>query len=124
MFEKQNGQRHKNKPHRSFILARAAIKPTTNQLNLMNKAQLIEAVQKNLGGETSKRAASDALDAVLDAIAKGVKKGPVQLIGFGTFKPVTRKARTGRNPKTGAAMKIKASKTVRFVTSAALKKSL
>jgi DNA-binding protein HU-beta len=104
--------------------ARAAIKPTTNQLNLMNKAQLIEAVQKNLGGETSKRAASDALDAVLDAIAKGVKKGPVQLIGFGTFKPVTRKARTGRNPKTGAAMKIKASKTVRFVTSAALKKSL
>jgi DNA-binding protein HU-beta len=106
------------------FLARAAIKPTTNQLNLMNKAQLIEAVQKNLGGETSKRAASDALDAVLDAIAKGVKKGPVQLIGFGTFKPVTRKARTGRNPKTGAAMKIKASKTVRFVTSAALKKSL
>ncbi len=124
MFEKQTGSAIKNKPHRSFILARAAIKPTTNQINLMNKAQLIEAVQKNLGGETSKRAASDALDAVLDAIAKGVKKGPVQLIGFGTFKPVTRKARTGRNPKTGAAMKIKASKNVRFVTSAALKKSL
>jgi DNA-binding protein HU-beta len=124
MFEKQNGQRHKNPPHRSFILARAAIKPTTNPFNLMNKAQLIEAVQINLGGETSKRAAADALDAVLDAIAKGLKKGPVQLIGFGTFKPVARKARTGRNPKTGAAMKIKASKTVRFVTSAALKKSL
>lgn len=90
----------------------------------MNKAQLIEAVQKNLGGETSKRAASDALDAVLESIAKGVKKGAVQLIGFGTFKPVTRKARTGRNPKTGAAMKIKASKTVRFVPSSALKKGL
>ena len=53
-----------------------------------------------------------------------MKKGPVQLIGFGTFKPVTRKARTGRNPKTGASMKIKASKSVRFVTSSALKKSL
>jgi DNA-binding protein HU-beta len=90
----------------------------------MNKAQLIEQVQKALGGETSKRAAGDALEAVLSSIAKGVKKGPVQLIGFGTFKPVTRKARTGRNPKTGAAMKIKASKSVRFVTSAALKKSL
>lgn len=90
----------------------------------MNKAELIEAVQKNLGGETSKRAASDALEAVLDAIAKGVKKAPVQLIGFGTFKKVDRKARTGRNPKTGEAMKIKASKTVRFSPSSALKSSL
>jgi DNA-binding protein HU-beta len=90
----------------------------------MNKAQLIEAVQKNLGGDTSKRAASDALDAVLTAIAKGVKAGNVQLIGFGTFKVAKRAARTGRNPKTGVAMKIKASKTVRFVASSALKKAL
>jgi DNA-binding protein HU-beta len=90
----------------------------------MNKAELIEAVQKNLGGETSKRAAGDALEAVLDAIAKGVKKSPVQLIGFGTFKKVDRKARTGRNPKTGEAMKIKASKTVRFSPSSALKAAL
>ncbi len=90
----------------------------------MNKAELIEAVQKNLGGETSKRAAGDALEAVLDAISKGVKKSPVQLIGFGTFKKVDRKARTGRNPKTGEAMKIKASKTVRFSPSSALKASL
>ena len=78
----------------------------------MNKAELIELVQKNLGGETSKRAAGDALEAVLTAISKGVKGGNVQLIGFGTFKVVKRAARTGRNPKTGAAMKIKASKTV------------
>jgi DNA-binding protein HU-beta len=91
----------------------------------MNKAELIEAVQKALGGDTSKRAAGDALEAVLACIAKGVaKKGPVQLIGFGTFKVATRKARTGRNPKTGEAMKIKASKTVRFVPSSALKKAL
>jgi DNA-binding protein HU-beta len=53
----------------------------------MNKAQLIEQVQKALGGETSKRAAGDALEAVLNSIAKGVKKGPVQLIGFGTSSP-------------------------------------
>lgn len=90
----------------------------------MNKAELIEAVQKNLGGDTTKRAATDAVDAVLDAIAKGVKKSNVQLIGFGTFKAVTRKARMGRNPKTKEPIKIKASRTVRFVPSAALKESL
>ena len=91
----------------------------------MNKADLLELVQKNLGDSTSKRAAADALDAVLEGIAKGVKKdGNVQLIGFGTFKVAKRAARTGRNPKTGASMKIKASKTVRFVPSAALTKSL
>jgi DNA-binding protein HU-beta len=91
----------------------------------MNKAELIEAVQKTLGGETSKRAAGDAVEAVLTAIAKGVaKSGTVQLIGFGTFKVVKRAARTGRNPKTGDPMKIKASKTVRFVPSSALKGSL
>ncbi len=90
----------------------------------MNKAQLIDAVQEILGGDTSKRAASEALDAVLQAITKGVKKEAVQLIGFGTFKPVSRNARMGRNPKTKEPVQIKASKTVRFVPSAALKSSL
>jgi DNA-binding protein HU-beta len=91
----------------------------------MNKAELIEAVQTKLGGETSKRAAAEAVDAVLGAIAKGVaKSGNVQVIGFGTFKVAKRAARTGRNPKTGASMKIPASKTVRFTPSAALKESL
>jgi nucleoid DNA-binding protein len=92
---------------------------------MANKAELIELVQKNLGGETSKRAAGDALEAVLEAISKAVKKdGVVQLIGFGTFKVAKRAARTGRNPKTGEALKIKASKSVRFVASSALKKTL
>lgn len=91
----------------------------------MNKAELVEAVQKLLGGETSRRAAGDAVDAVLDAVFKGVaKSGTVQLVGFGTFKVVARAARTGRNPKTKEPMKIKASKTVRFVPSAALKDAL
>lgn len=90
----------------------------------MNKAQLIDEVQKILGGDTTKRAATDALDAVLDAITKGVKKGPVALVGFGTFKPVARKARMGRNPKTKEPVEIKASKTVRFVASSALKSSI
>jgi DNA-binding protein HU-beta len=90
----------------------------------MNKAQLIDEVQKILGGDTTKRAATEALDAVLGAITKGVKKGPVQLVGFGTFKPVTRKARMGRNPKTKEPVEIKASSTVRFVASSALKSSI
>ena len=90
----------------------------------MNKADLIEAVQKNLGGDTSKRAAADAVEAVLSAIFKVVNKRNVQLVGFGTLKVVSRKGRTGRNPKTGAAIKIKASKTVRFVPSSALKSSV
>ena len=91
----------------------------------MNKAELVEAVQKALGGETSKRAAQDAVDSVLEAIAKGVKKDKVvQLIGFGTFKVAARNARKGRNPKTGEQITIKASKSVRFSASSALKGSL
>jgi len=91
----------------------------------MNKAQLIEAVQKSLGKDATKKAAGDAVAAVIDAIVKGVKKDKnVQLIGFGTFKVSSRKARKGRNPKTGAPMTIKASKGVRFVASSAIKKGL
>ena len=62
---------------------------------------------------------------VLDAIADGVRKDEVvQLIGFGTFKVSHRAARMGRNPKTGEAMQINASKSVKFSPSAAFKKSL
>ena len=91
----------------------------------MNKAELIEAVLKNLGKETTKKAAGDALDAVLTAIAGGIKKDKVvQVIGFGTFKVSQRAARKGRNPKTGETIKIKASKGVRFSPSSALKAKL
>jgi DNA-binding protein HU-beta len=97
----------------------------TPSTNMANKAELLELVQKNLGADATKRSASDALEAVLEAISKAVKKdGVVQLIGFGTFKVAKRAARTGRNPKTGEALKIKASKSVRFVASSALKKVL
>jgi DNA-binding protein HU-beta len=91
----------------------------------MNKAELIDAIQKNLGKETTKRAAEEALNAVLDSIAKGVKKDKkVQVIGFGTFEVKKRAARMGRNPKTGESMKIAASKSVGFKPSSALKASL
>jgi DNA-binding protein HU-beta len=91
----------------------------------MNKAELLDLVQANLGNATSKRAAAEALEAVLSAIAAGVQKeGNVQIVGFGTFKVTRRAARPGRNPKTGEAMEIKASSTVRFLPSAALKAAL
>ncbi len=65
----------------------------------MNKAELIEAVAKVVG---SKKAAAAAVDTVISSIKASLKKGkPVTLVGFGTFKVVKRKARTGRNPRTG-----------------------
>ena len=89
----------------------------------MNKQDLIEAILANKeAGFESKAAAGRAVDAVLDGIAAGIKKdGNVQLIGFGTFAVKSRAARTGRNPQTGATIKIKASKTVGFKAGAALK---
>jgi DNA-binding protein HU-beta len=91
----------------------------------MNKAELTEAVLKNLGKDTTKKAAADALEAVIAAISAGIKKDKVvQIIGFGTFKVSQRAARKGRNPKTGETIKIKASKSVRFSASSALKAKL
>ena len=89
----------------------------------MNKQDLIEAILANKeAGLESKAAAGRAVDAVLDGIAAGIKKdGNVQLIGFGTFSVKSRAARTGRNPQTGATIKIKASKTVGFKAGTALK---
>ena len=89
----------------------------------MNKGQLIEAVQKNLGGDTTKAAADAALNAVLDAVTKAVKKESVQIIGFGTFSVVKRGARTGINPQTREKIKIKASKVLKFKPAAQLKKA-
>ena len=91
----------------------------------MNKVELVEAVQKSLGKETSKAEAERAVNAVIDGIKLGVKKSKnVQLIGFGTFKVASRKARLGINPKTGQKIKIKASKTVKFVAGKAFKDSI
>lgn len=91
----------------------------------MNKAELVETIQKALGKEATKRAAEESLSAVLESIVKGIKKDKkVQIIGFGTFEVKKRAARMGRNPKTGEAMKIGASKSVGFKASSTLKGSL
>ena len=77
----------------------------------MNKAQLIEAVAKK--ANLSKKDAGNAVNATIDAIKKNVKKG-VTLVGFGRFKLVKRKARTGRNPQTSEKIRIKAKNVVKF----------
>ena len=77
----------------------------------MNKTQLVEVVVKN--ADLSKKDAANAVNATIDAIKKNVKKG-VTLVGFGTFKTVRRKARTGRNPQTGEKLRIKAKTVVKF----------
>ncbi|MEC8043821.1 MAG: HU family DNA-binding protein [Verrucomicrobiota bacterium] len=90
----------------------------------MNKGQLIEAVQKNLGKDTTKASAEAAVNAVISSIQKAVKKEPVQIIGFGTFSVVKRGARKGINPQTGEQIKIKASKSVKFKPGAKLKAAI
>jgi nucleoid DNA-binding protein len=93
--------------------------------DLMNKAELVAAVQKSLGKDTSKALAERAVEAVIDGVKSGLKKGkPVQLVGFGTFKVASRKARMGINPKTGEKIKIKASKSVKFSAGKDLKSKL
>lgn len=89
----------------------------------MNKHELIVSVATEL--KTSKAAAENAVNAFIDCVKKGLKKDKsVQLVGFGTFTVKNRKARTGRNPRTGQSIQIKASKTVGFKAGKELKKSL
>ncbi len=86
----------------------------------MNKSDLIDAIAA--GADISKAAAGRALDAVVGAVGKALKKGDtVSLVGFGTFYTSARAARTGRNPRTGAEIKIKASKVPKFRPGKALK---
>jgi DNA-binding protein HU-beta len=100
----------------AWILDLQARHPTANVSIIMNKVELVEAVQKQLGGETSKAEAERAVTAVINAVKVGVKKDKmVQLVGFGTFKVVERKARKGVNPKTLQQIRIPKSKTVKFV---------
>ncbi len=89
----------------------------------MTKADLINAVAKE--AKLSKRAAGDAVDATFGNLARSIRKDKrAQVPGFGTFTVRSRKARNGRNPQTGEAIRIKASRTVAFRPGPKLKKSL
>lgn len=73
----------------------------------MNKADLVAKVASTTG--LTKKAAQDAMEAMMDAVMASLAKGDsVTLTGFGTFKPSKRAARNGRNPQTGAVIKIPA----------------
>ncbi|HRD71842.1 MAG TPA: HU family DNA-binding protein [Aquimonas sp.] len=86
----------------------------------MNKAEFVAAVAD--AAELSKADAGNAVDAVIAVIKKSLKKGDsVTLVGFGTFEVRKRAARTGRNPRTGDTLKIKASKVPAFKAGKALK---
>ncbi|TAJ51684.1 MAG: HU family DNA-binding protein [Nevskiaceae bacterium] len=89
----------------------------------MNKSDLINAVADK--AEISKADAGRALDSLVEVIAKALKKNDkVSLVGFGTFSVRKRAARTGRNPKTGAPLKIAASKNPTFKAGKALKDAI
>ena len=89
----------------------------------MNKTQLIQKIAEN--GNMTKKDAEVALKAVIDAISDAVASGDkVQVSGFGSFDVKTRDARMGRNPKTGEAVEIAASKRVVFTAAQALKDKL
>ena len=89
----------------------------------MNKAELVAAVAEK--AEISKKDAEAAVKAFTDVVAEELKKGEkVQLVGFGTFEVAKRNARTGKNPQTGKAIKIPASKAPKLKAGKALKDSL
>ena len=89
----------------------------------MNKSELIEAIAKS--ADISKAAAQRSLDSMVNAVRLSLKRGHmVTLVGFGTFYVGKRVARAGRNPRTGAPIKIKAAKVPKFRAGKALKDAL
>ncbi|MCR4797236.1 MAG: HU family DNA-binding protein [Lachnospiraceae bacterium] len=86
----------------------------------MNKTELVEAIAKKAG--LSKKDSAAAVDAFVETVTTALKKkDKVALVGFGTFQTSKRAARTGRNPQTGAEIKIKASTVPQFKAGKALK---
>ncbi len=89
----------------------------------MTKADLIEKIAKD--ANITKAAVDKAIDSFVEGVQKALKKGDkVTLIGFGTFSVTQRKARKGRNPQTGAEIKIAARKAPKFSAGLALKKAV
>jgi DNA-binding protein HU-beta len=89
----------------------------------LNKTEMIEAVAKS--ADISKAAAGRAVEAVISSVRASLKKGQmVTMVGFGTFYVGKRAARSGRNPRTGVAIKIKAAKVPKFRAGKALKDAL
>lgn len=89
----------------------------------MNKADLIDRVARS--SKITKAQASQAIDSITQAVTQALKKGErTTLVGFGTFAISRRKARTGRNPQTGAPIKIPARRVPKFIAGKALRKAV
>ena len=89
----------------------------------MNKGDLIEYVAKDV--KITKVQAAKTIDSLVEHITKTLKKGErTSLVGFGTFSLSRRKARTGRNPQTGAPIKIPAKRVVKFIPGKVLKAAI
>jgi DNA-binding protein HU-beta len=89
----------------------------------MNKQELISKIAGDTG--MTKTGAAAAVDSFIDGVVKTLKKGgSITFVGFGTFKTSTRKARIGRNPQTGASVKIPKRRVARFSAGKGLKKAL
>jgi nucleoid DNA-binding protein len=125
-FAEKVGQYHRqvSQLSRSFFLpgTRLGTKETCEE-KLMNKADLVDKIAGAC--EISKAQAATAIDTAVDSITASLRKGDrVALIGFGTFSVSQRKARNGRNPQTGATIKIAARKVAKFTPGAELKKAV
>ncbi len=89
----------------------------------MNKQELIAKIAKDTG--SSKAGAAAAVESLIDGITRSLKKGDaITFVGFGTFKTSQRKARTARNPQTGAPIKIPKRRVVRFTAGKSLKQAV
>ncbi|HEX2342878.1 MAG TPA: HU family DNA-binding protein [Vicinamibacterales bacterium] len=89
----------------------------------MNKQELVAKIAQETG--ISKTNATAAIDSFFDGVVKTLKKGqPITFVGFGTFKTANRKARTARNPQTGAEIKVPKRRVVRFSAGKALKSAV
>ena len=89
----------------------------------MNKQEVVAKIAKDTG--ITKTAAASAIESLIDGITRSLKKGDsVSFVGFGTFKISNRKARTARNPQTGAAIKIPKRRVPRFSAGKALKQAV
>ena len=89
----------------------------------MRKQELISKIASDTG--ITKANAAAAVESFIQGITKSLKKGqPITFVGFGTFKTAQRKARTARNPQTGASIKIPKRRVVRFSAGKALKTAL
>ena len=86
----------------------------------MNKSELIQKIAADTG--LSKATAAAAVESFIQGVTKSLKKGqPITFVGFGTFKTAQRKARTARNPQTGAAIKVPKRRVVKFTAGKGLK---